>query len=101
MATKIGEETNITLDLKTIAMIIGFTISLATMWFSLKAEIAYAATQPEPEITKIEFSYKDQIIRATIEGVQSDMSTIKEDVGEIKTQLDKMDARLYQLTKER
>ena len=29
------------------------------------------------------------------------MSTIKEDVGEIKAQLDKMDARLYQLTKER
>ena len=61
----------------------------------------YSRKKVNFEITKIEFSYKDQIIRATIEGVQSDMSTIKEDVGEIKAQLDKMDARLYQLTKER
>tara|TARA_R100000541_G_scaffold2021_1_gene7405 strand:- start:6370 stop:6675 length:306 start_codon:yes stop_codon:yes gene_type:complete len=101
MATKIGEETNITLDLKTIGMIVGFTISLATMYFTLKADIANAAQLPEPEITKIEFSYKDQIIRATIEKVESDMSSIKEDVSEIKQQLDKMDARLYSLTKDR
>jgi|TARA_B110000967_G_C18636419_1_gene436264 peptidoglycan hydrolase CwlO-like protein len=99
MATKIGEGTNVTLDLKTIAMIVGFTVSLATMYFTLKADIAHAAQLPEPEITKIEFSYKDQIIRATIEKVESDMSSIKEDVSEIKSQLDKMDARLYEISK--
>ena len=33
---QIGEQTKVTLDLKTIGMIVGFVISLSTMWFTLK-----------------------------------------------------------------
>tara|TARA_R100000951_G_scaffold48256_1_gene41021 strand:+ start:569 stop:868 length:300 start_codon:yes stop_codon:yes gene_type:complete len=97
--TKIGENTNVTLDLKTIGMIVGFTISLATTYFTLKSEIALAMELPEAEITKIEFSYKDQLIRTTVEGVQADMNTIKDDVKEIKDHLNKMDERLYEISK--
>jgi len=39
MAKQIGEDTKVTLDLKTIGMIIGFVVTLATMWFTLKADI--------------------------------------------------------------
>ena len=42
MAQKISEETEVRLDLKTIGMIVGFTISLSSMYFVLKAEIAQA-----------------------------------------------------------
>ena len=56
---------------------------------------------PEPEVSKIEFSYKDEITRATIEGVQIDISTIKDDVSEIKAALEKMDGRLYEISKTR
>jgi len=97
--TNIGENTNVTLDLKTIGMIVGFTISLATTYFTLKSEIALAMELPEAEITKIEFSYKDQLIRTTVEGVQADMNTIKDDVKEIKDHLNKMDERLYEISK--
>ena len=39
MATKISEDTNVQLDLKTIGIIIAGTISLASMWFTLQGEI--------------------------------------------------------------
>ena len=42
MAQEIGEQTKVTLDLKTIGTIVGFTIALATTYFTLKADIAIA-----------------------------------------------------------
>ena len=35
MAKQIGEDTKLTLDLKTIGMIVGFVLTLAGMWFGL------------------------------------------------------------------
>ncbi len=99
MSHKISEDKNVTLDLKTIGMIVGFTISLVTMYFTLKSDIANAAELPKPEVTQVEFSYKDQLTRTVVEGVQADMTTIKEDVKEIKLQLEKMDERLYEISK--
>ena len=49
-APQIGEETKVTLDLKTIGMIVGFVVTLAGMWFGLQADIAEAKTLPEPAI---------------------------------------------------
>ena len=66
MAQQIGEDTKVTLDLKTIGMIVGFTISLCSMYFVLQADIAKAMELPAPEVTKTEFTYKDQIIRDAI-----------------------------------
>lgn len=98
---KIGEETNVTLDLKTIGMIVGFTVSLVSMYFALKADIAEAKELPVPEVQKIEFDYKDQLVRSTIEKIDLDVSTVKEDVTEIKESLVKMDERLYEISKQR
>ena len=97
--TKIGEDTKLTLDLKTIGMIVGFTISLATTYFTLKSEIALAMELPEAEVSKIEFSYKDELTRKTLENAVNDMNTIKDDVKEIKDHLNKMDERLYEISK--
>jgi len=98
--TKIGEDTKLTLDLKTIGMIVGFTISLATTYFTLKSEIALAMKLPEAEVSKIEFSYKDELTRKTLENAVNDMNTIKDDVKEIKEHLNKMDERLYEISKQ-
>ena len=56
-----GEDTNITVDLKTI-MIIGFTVTIASMYFVIIAE---AKELPRPEISKLEYDLKDELI-ATI-----------------------------------
>lgn len=96
---EISESTKLTLDLKTIILVIGFSVSLAGTYFKLQGQIQRAMELPEAEVSKIEFSYKDELTRATVEGVQSDVNTIKEDIQEIKEQLKKMDERLYQMTR--
>ncbi len=92
MATKIGENTNITVDLKTIGMIVGFTITIASLYFVMQADIAEAKELPKPEISKLEYELKDELIRNTIMDTQ-------EDVEEIKETIKKIDERLYKLTR--
>tara|TARA_Y100000004_G_scaffold187931_1_gene241365 strand:- start:13216 stop:13521 length:306 start_codon:yes stop_codon:yes gene_type:complete len=81
-----------------IAAAVGFS-SLIAMYFTLQADIAKAMELPEPEVQKIEFDYKDQLVRKTIEITQEDVSTIKSDIEEIKAQLNKMDERLYEISR--
>ena len=65
-------------------------VSLAGVWFSLQADIQEAKELPKPEISKMEFDMKDELIRQTIMDTQ-------EDVKEIKKVLELMDQRLYDL----
>ena len=61
------------------------------MWFALQADIAEAKElpiAPPPDVTRMEFDMKDQMIRNTI------MET-KKDVEEIKESLEKIEDKLY------
>jgi len=91
-APEIGEKTKVTLDLKTIGMVVGFTISLSTMWFTLKADIAQAMVEPKPAIDRVEYDLKDELIRQTIMDTQEDVDLLLE-------KFDKMEERIYELTK--
>ena len=73
-------------------MIIGFVVTLATMWFTLKADIAYAATQPEPVIERVEYDLKDELIRQTIMDTQEDVEMLLE-------KFDKLEERMYEMSK--
>ena len=79
---------------------IGFS-SLIAIYFTLQADIVKAMELPKPEVSEIEFDYKDQLVRSTIEQTQQDVSTIKEDIVEIKGTLTKLDERLYEISKEK
>jgi len=92
MAKQIGEETKITLDLKTIGIVLFGLATVIGMWFSLQADIQEAKELPEPEIQRIEFQMKDEAIRDAIINTQ-------DDVEEIKKQLNKIDERLFDLQK--
>jgi|TARA_B100001778_G_scaffold266084_1_gene227130 copper chaperone CopZ len=89
-APQISEETKVTLDLKTIGMIVAFVITIAGMWFTLQSDIAQAKELPAPVIDRIEYDLKDELIRQTIMDTQ-------EDVEEIKETIDKIDQRLYEI----
>ena len=78
-----------------IALGIGIS-SLLGVYFTLKSDIALAMQEPKPIITQQEFQYKDEIIRKTIMLTQQEVSTVKEDVAEIKESLDKIEDRLYE-----
>jgi len=94
MANEIGEKTKVTLDLKTIGMVVGFTISLSSMYFVMQADIARAMELPEPPIERVEYDLKDELIRQTIMDTQ-------EDVDMILDKLEKLDERLYEMQKNR
>ena len=93
MAKQIGEDTKVTLDLKTIGMGIAGLAALIGMWFALQADIALAMELPEPadpEITRMEFDMKDQLVRQTIMTTQEDVSELKEDLDRIEEKIDKL-----------
>ena len=94
MAQQIGEDTKVTLDLKTLGMIGTGIAALVGMWFALQADIAEAKELPAPVIDRIEYYLKDELIRQTILDTQEDVESMKE-------QLDKIDERLYALQQRR
>jgi len=92
MAQQIGEGTKVTLDLKTIGMIVGFAVSLSSMYFVLKADIARAMELPEPVIERVEYDLKDELIRQTIMDTQEDVEMLLE-------KFDKLEERMYEMSK--
>ena len=91
MAQEISKDTKIKLSLETIISLGVVLVSMTGMWFTLKGEIAEAKElpiAPDPEITRIEYDMKDQLIRQTIMNTQ-------EDVQEIKVTLEKIEDKLY------
>ncbi len=93
MAQHIGEKTEVTLDLKTIGLGVAGLGSLIAMWFALQADIAEAKELPipaAPEITRMEFDMKDQLVRQTIMTTQEDVIEIKEDLKNIERKIDEL-----------
>ena len=54
---------------------------------------------PEPEISSVEFKYKDELIRSNVEKVIEQVDNIEKDVDEIKEMMKTLDARLYEIQK--
>jgi len=93
MAKQIGEDTKVTLDLKTIGMGAAGLAALIGMYFALQADIALAKELPEPlpaEVTRMEFDMKDQLIRQTIMTTQEDVTEIKDDMKRIEEKIDNL-----------
>ena len=93
MAKELNEETSFNISLKTLAGIAVLMAAVISGWFVLQGDIAEAKKLPlplDPEITRMEYDMKDQLIRQTI------MST-QEDVTEIKTQMLRMEDKIDKL----
>ena len=82
MEQKISENTEIKLDLKTIGTILGFTVALVSMYFALKSDIAKAMELPAPEISKIEWTYKDDLIRSNISNTNEKVEGLEKSVSQ-------------------
>jgi hypothetical protein len=95
----VSENTKLTLDIKTIWIIVAFTISLATTYFTLQAQIQQAMIEPKPEVTAIEYEYKDLLVRESVLRLEEKQTIMADDIKEVKTQLEKIDQRLYELSR--
>ena len=92
MSNKISEKNELTLDLKTLIIIVSFVVTAVGMWFAIQADIQLAKELPEPEVSRTEYDLKDQLVRETIMNTQ-------EKVEQNSEKLDKIDEKLYQIIK--
>jgi len=93
MAKELNEDTTLKLSIKTLAGIAVLIFTLVGMWFTLQADIAEAKELPlplDPEITRMEYDMKDQLIRQTIMTTQEDVKELKEDMDRIEQKIDKL-----------
>ena len=92
MGKELNEDTGFNVSVKTL-IAIGFGMAtIISMWFMLQSDIAEAKELPapaDPEVTRMEFDMKDQMIRQTI-------MTTQEDVKEIKKTLEKIEDKIYE-----
>ena len=87
MIQELNENSGFKVSLKTLAAIATLIFTLVSMWFMLQADIAEARELPKPDVTRMEFDMKDELIRQTIMTTQGDVTEIKEDIKLIKQKL--------------
>ena len=92
MAKELNEDSGFKISIKTLLGIGAGMATIISMWFMLQGDIAEARELPvplEPDVTRMEFDMKDQMIRQTI-------ITTQEDVKEIKKSIEKIEDKLYE-----
>jgi hypothetical protein len=93
MSKEINEDTSFQISIKTLAGIAVGIVTLAGMWFTLQNDITEAKElplPPDPEITRMEYDMKDQLIRQTIMSTQEDVKEIKSDLKSIEDKIDNL-----------
>ena len=92
MAKELNEDSGFKISVKTLGGIATLIAIMVGMWYTLQADITEAKelpVAPPPDVTRMEFDMKDQMIRNTI-------LTTQEDVKEIKKSIEKIEDKLYE-----
>ena len=89
MTKELNEDSGFKVSIKTLIGIGAAISTIIGMWFMLQADITEAKELPAPDVTRMEFDMKDQMIRQTI-------LTTQEDVKEIKASIEKIEDKLYE-----
>ena len=114
MSTKISENTNIQLDLKTVVAIIMVTASFVGMYYTLQADIEEAKKLPPIEVTRLEYELKEEWnekmimqLKEAVEVLEETNDILKEEIkitsamiqdgSEADTKLDELNAQLEEL----
>ena len=92
MTKELNEDSGFKVSVKTLGGIATLIAIMVGMWYTLQADISEAKelpVAPPPDVTRMEFDMKDQMIRNTI-------MTTQEDVKEIKESIEKIEDKLYE-----
>ena len=93
MTKELNENSKLKVSIKTLG---GIAILIATfcgMWFTLQAEITEAKELPKPpppDVSRIEFDMKDELIRQTIMTTQDDVIEIKDNIKRLENKIDQL-----------
>jgi hypothetical protein len=88
---EISKDTKLKLSLETIISLGFVIVSITAVYFTLQGQIAQAMEMPKQDVTRTEFDLR-------IEAIGTQVMHNGEQLEEIKAQLDKLDARLYELS---
>tara|TARA_R100001015_G_C4570069_1_gene128288 strand:- start:201 stop:497 length:297 start_codon:yes stop_codon:yes gene_type:complete len=81
---EVGKDSKFTLSIETaisVVVSIGMVIGL---WYSLQNDIEEAKRLPEPEVSRMEYDLKDQMIRDSILNTEGKVDKLEEKVDDIK-----------------
>ena len=84
---ELSEDMKFTISLKSLLGIAAVMVTLISMWFMVQSDINEAKKLPKipaPEISRIEFTLKDEMVRDAIFQIQKDVEELKETLKEIK-----------------
>ena len=99
----LNPESKFSLSIKEIIGAVVGLSSLFGIYFTMQSSIASAQESIENletnAVQKVEFSFKDEMIRSNLEQTQLQINNIEENVEEIKETVKKLDERIYELTK--
>ena len=100
MSTELSEDTKLTLDLKTIGIIVAGVLSLASMWFTLQGDFQELNNKidnfsGDEFVKKLEFSLKDELIRSNVMQIDNATKELKEDIEENKESIKELEDKVY------
>ena len=93
MTKELNEDSGFKISVKTLGGIATLIAIMVGMWYTLQADITEAKelpVAPPPDVTRMEFDMKDQMIRQTILTTQEDVTEIKEDIKRIEIKIDQL-----------
>jgi len=99
--TEVSENTKLTLDLKTIGIIVAGVLSLSSMWFTLQGDIndlrnEIQSLSGDEFVKKMEYQLKDELIRTTILQIEKSTEGLSEDIKENKEAIKQNSEKLYE-----
>ncbi len=96
---EVGKDTKFTLSLETGISILVTVGMIIGMWYSLQAEIELAKELPEPEVSRMEYDLKDQMIRDSIMNTEEKVEKLEEKVDSVKDDTQMINETLLNMNK--
>ena len=90
MAKELNEDTSFKISIKTLGGIAVLIFTLVGMWFTLQADIEEAKTLPEPEVSKMEFQMKDQMVRDAVLNTEKNVEKLDERMIRMEEKMDQL-----------
>ena len=81
---EVNKKTKLTLSLETIISVVVTLGMIIGMWFTLQADIELAKELPKPEVSRMEYDLKDQMIRDSIMNTEEKVEKLEDKVDDIK-----------------
>ena len=90
MTKQLNKDTSFKISIKTLGGIAVLIFTLVGMWFTLQADINEAKELPKPEVSKMEFQMKDQMVRDAVLNTEKNVEKLDERMIRMEEKMDQL-----------